>query len=222
MPADGLQPSQRHATLIWLIRGTYVVTAILMTIFLLLLVLALPLVLMFGAITNVSNPPGYRIIIVFLGLILILIYGVLAKRNCHKAYKKFHEDFCKLNADAVAYFSFIFALLLVIDWYHLLPPHLPKAINEHLWIFFRDQGDNPGASYRYLWSYLAFFLFNKLIRDYVRQVLNLNSPNPPQNPMPSGPSTPPDPSDPFVPFNPYDLSKNSPNTFRPSPPPEQL
>jgi hypothetical protein len=218
MPAVALQPSRPHAALIWLIRGTYVVIAIFFAVFLLGILVALPVVALFRQITDISNPLGYRITMVGFGLILILFYGFIVKRNYHN----FRHDFGKVNADTAANFSFVFALLLVIDWYHLLPPHLPKAINEHLWDFFRDQGDNPGVSYRYLWSFLAFFLFNKLIRDYVMQVLNLNSPNPPQNSIPSVPSVPPDPSDPFVPFDPYDLSKNSPNTFRPSPPPEQM
>jgi fumarate reductase subunit D len=205
------QPSQSHAVLIWLIRGTCVITAIFLAIFLLMIMVALPLGAIGKTIADVSNPWAYRITMAFSALTMVLLYGLIIK----KVYcDNFRKNIWNVNGDTVANFSIIFALLLAVDWYHLLPPHLPKVINDHLWIIFRDSSDKVGPSYRYWWSFLAFFIFHKLIKACLLQNLGLNPRNPPQNSIQSVPSVPPDPSDPFVPFDPYDLSKNSPT--RPS------
>jgi hypothetical protein len=105
-----------------------------------------------------------------------------------------------------------------------LPPHLPKVINDYyagnaFLAPFVDQGEHSGPTYRAALSYIAFFIFYKLIKASLLKILNLNLPTPPQN-LP--PSAPPDSSDPFVPFDPYDLSKNSPATFHTVIPQNQL
>lgn len=183
------QPSRSHAALIWLIRGTFIVTAIFLAIFLLFILVAVPFSIIFRESANASNPMGYRLTMVFVGLILILFYGFIVKRNYHN----FRKDFWKVNADTVANFSIVFALLLAIDWHHFLPPNLPQAIVHR----FGSNGflasllePGPGIHYRGVLSIIAFFLFNKLIKAYLMRVLDLNSPQPPQNPPPSDPDIP--------------------------------
>ena len=180
MPASASSPPQPHAALIGLIRGTYVVTAILTVILLLMVMVALPFGVMFHAVSDVSNPLGYRLTIVFSGLVLILLYGVLL----NQCYRKIPKNFWKVNSDTAANFAIVFALLLAVDSRQFLPPH------------------------RTYLSYLVSFVFYKLIKSYLFHVLDLNTANPPKYSPPSAPNDTPD--EPFVPFNPYDLSKNSP------------
>ena len=81
MPATALQPSRSHVALIWLICGTFIVAAIYLAIFLLGILVAVPFGIILSEVTDVSNPPGYRITMVFFGLIFILFYGVIVKRS---------------------------------------------------------------------------------------------------------------------------------------------
>ena len=130
--------------------------------------------------------------------------------------KKGYDMWRRVDKITVADFASVFALFAARVFHYFLPAHLPKAVNDHLWVGFRDPFSDKGS--RMLWTWLALYLCYKLIKASLLKILDLNPPVSPQSPIPSVPSVPPDPSDPFVPFNPYDLSKNSPTTFRPSPP----
>jgi len=180
MPASASQPSKPHAALIWLIRVTYIVTAIFAVILLLAVMVALPFGVIFHAIADGSNPSGYRISIALCGMVLIFIYGVIVKQSYHNIPK----NFWKVNADTAANFAIVFALLLAVDSHQFLPPH------------------------RTYLSYIVFFVFYKLLKTYLFQILDLKITNPPKSSPPSAPNDPRD--EPFVPFNPYDLSKNTP------------
>ena len=59
-----------------------------------------------------------------------------------------------------------------------------------------------------LWTWLALYLFYKLIKAYLMRTLELNSPTPPQTPQ--NPELPSGLDGPFTPFDPYNLSKNRP------------
>src|SRR5712675_964267 len=110
------QTAQSHGALIWLIRGTFLITAIFLAISLLMILVAVPFSIIFRESANTSNPMGYRITMVFFGLILILFYGVVVKRYWRSWYGNFCKDFWKVNATTVVHFSEIFALFLAIDW----------------------------------------------------------------------------------------------------------
>ncbi len=107
----------------------------------------------------------------------------------------------RVDQVTVADFASIFALFAARVFHYFLPAHLPKAINDHVWFIFRDPGDKGS---RMLWTWLALYVFYKLIKASLLHVLEMDPPAPPKVPPRS------DPSDPFTPFNPYDLSKNRP------------
>lgn len=183
----------RHAALIWLIRGTYVITAIFAAILLLAIMVALPMGAVGETITDASNSWAFRITMAFAVLTTILLFGLIMKKVFYEGFRK---DFRKVNTDSVANFSSIFALLLAIDWYLVLPPHLPKAIVDYFgsnpfFYPFDEQRSPGGPTYRGMLSFVAFYIFFRLIKAYLMHILDLDSPEPPQN-LPTPPPTDPD------------------------------
>ena len=110
----------------------------------------------------------------------------------------------RIDKITVADFASVFALLAASVFRYFLPVHLPNFVNDHLWVAIRDPFSDRGV--RSSWFLLAIYVFYKLIKAYLFQILGLNS-SAPQDPTPPGPD---DTNQPFVPFNPYDLSKNPP------------
>ena len=149
------RPPPSRAALVWLIRGTYLITAIFCVLWL-LFVLIVPLAAFLKNITDVTNPWGYRLTLVLFELALILAYGFVLKRNLHNIRNFFTIE----EADAAANFAVVFGLLLALDWYYLLPV----------------------VPCRGVLAVGVFLLFSKLIKAYLKQVLGLNDPRPPQNP----------------------------------------
>jgi hypothetical protein len=235
MPASASQPSQPHAALIGLIRGTgvfivgvsvlvvsYIWAAIAFTTIrahpldfvalLALLLLALGtcgirrtgialavifticgcyfFVRAFIAVTH--DQPLFSANFGWLGdplfvlgsLALLWLLGTIIRLLIKRGYDMWR----RVDKTVVAVFAAIFALFAARVFHYLLPAHLPKAINDHLWPHFRDPFNDRGA--RMLWTWLALYLFYKLIKACLLQILELNSPNLPQNPPPINPDAP--------------------------------
>lgn len=201
--AGAVPPAQRHLALIWLIRGTGALIALCSAI------------IAFGIVAYQFERPDVdswisRIVCSVGVFLFVLLFGFISKRGCDMSRK--------LNPITLADFSSVFALFVAVDWYQFLPPHLPKAVVDYFgsnpfFYPFDEQRSPGGLTYRAALSYVAFFIFYKLIKASLLKILDLNPPASPQNPVPLVPSVPPNPSDPFVPFDPYNLSKNSP--YRP-------
>jgi len=186
--------AQSHRALIYLIRGTGASVAGVMA----LAAIYFSILCVIGAVQGGMGALGWpgvfiaiAIITGVLGLISYVGYGM----------------WLRVDTISVANFAFVFAMLLAVGWYHLLPANLPKAVIEYFWdnpFFYPFREPNPNPSYRALLSYFAFFLFYKLIKACVVEKLRLNAAPPPKEPPSSGSCGP------FIPFNPYDLSKNPP------------
>jgi hypothetical protein len=194
MPALASQPAPKHAALVWLVRGTSFVANV-FGVIVLLFIWVVPVMLFFKAVTDASNSEGYRITMFFFGLVLALFYGFIVKR----IYDSFRKCRWELNAKTVANFSSLFALFLAIDWYHILPAHLPKLIADYCrshppLVPFAEEG--PGFTYRAVLSFIAFFVFYKLIKAELMRILDSDIPNSPQN-LPNPP--PPDADTPEYP-----------------------
>lgn len=130
--------------------------------------------------------------------LLGVIFGLVAKKG--------YDMWRRVDKITVADFASVFALFAARVFHYFLPAHLPSAVNEHLWPHFRDPFNDRGA--RMLWTWLALYLFYKLIKAYLMRTLELNSPTPPQTPQ--NPELPSGLDGPFTPFDPYNLSKNRP------------
>ena len=191
MPDGSTEPISKHGALVRLVRGTSFAANV-FGVIVLLLIWVVPGILFFEAVTDASNFEGYRITRFFFGLALILFYGFIVKR----IYDSFRKYRWELNARTVANFSSLFALFWAIDWYHILPAYLPNAIADYCRSHpqlapFAEQG--PGFSYRAVLSFIAYFVFYKLIKAYLMRILDLNDPNPLRdlpNPPPPDPDTP--------------------------------
>jgi hypothetical protein len=175
MPAVATEPTQKHPALIWLIRGTGALIAIPS-------VLMLVVGLVMGVI-SLFHRTGIQGWLMALFLLLpVITFGT----TCLVGYCMWR----RIDKTTVANFAFIFAVLVARTFYYSLPPHLPKVINEHLWIFFRDQGDRPGFTYRGFWAFLVFILFYNLIKACLMQTLELNASSSSQNLPPIDPDIP--------------------------------
>jgi len=171
MPADTIPTSRLHSALSWLIRGTGASLAIGSMIAMVCFVGGM----IIGAIRGETGTLGWigaAIAILFVASFLGLVF------------KRGYNMFRKINAMTVADFSSVFALLLAMAWYHLLPPHLPQVIADFcarnaFLAPFSEQG--RGLTYRGVFSFIAFFVFYKLIKAYLMQALDLNVPNPPSS-----------------------------------------
>lgn len=145
----------------------------------------------------------------FIPLTLAIILGLLFKVG--------NAMFRQVTTKTVADFAFTWSILIAVTFYHSLSQRLPKVVidyfgNNPFFYPFRDQPAHPAnPSYRAILAYIACYLFYKLIKAYLMQVLELD-PGAPKNPPRTGPSSPDSslPDKPFVPFDPYDLSKNRP------------
>jgi hypothetical protein len=120
---------------------------------------------------------------------------------------KGYDMWRKIDKITVADFASVFAFVAACVFRYFLPVHLPNFVNDHLWVAIRDPFSHIGS--RSSWFLLAIYVFYKLIKAYLFQILGLNS-SPPQNPTPPAPDDTDAPDRSFVPFNPYDLSKNPP------------
>ena len=114
--------------------------------------------------------------------------------------KRGYDMWLRVDKITVSDFASVFALFAARVFHYFLPTHLPEAIKDHVWLIFRDPGDKGS---RMLWTWLALYVFYKLIKAPLMQILDLK--DPPQNPQ-----TPSRPDDPFIPFDPYNLSQNRP------------
>jgi hypothetical protein len=168
---------QPHAALRWMIRGTGALIA-------LVSVVALGIML-FGVISEAIRNHGATLPLAL--IVLLLVGGVLMT-----IFSRGMRMWQKANESTDADFASVFALLLAVAWYHLLPVNLPKVVIDYF-------GNNPffapfrpgqtGTSYRSILSFLAFYLFYRLIKAYLVQVFNLTPSAPPQTPpADSGPT----------------------------------
>jgi hypothetical protein len=164
------ESARRHFALVWLIRGTGVLLALCSAI--------TAFIIVAGQFERPDIHSWASRILCSVGVAcFVLVFGIISKIGC--------DMFRNLNTTTLANFSFTFAVLLATAWYHLLPPHLPKSIADYF------ASNSPFVEdYRRFLSYIAFFLFYKLIKAYLMQNLGLNASNPPQNRPPIDPETP--------------------------------
>jgi hypothetical protein len=94
----------------------------------------------------------------------------------------------RVDKITVADFASVFALFAARVFHYSLPAHLPKAVNDHLGVTMRDPFSDRGA--RMLWTYLALYLFYKLIKASLLRVLELDPPAVSQNRPPIDPDIP--------------------------------
>jgi hypothetical protein len=150
MPASAPQPTQPHAALIWLIRGTGVLIAGLSSYALVATICAMPKYvdhfMAQGAIWTVSGFCS--------GLLILLLEVGFVRFGYHM--------FRKVDVGGVAIFSLIFALLLAIVLHHFLPVNAPHAL-----------------IHRSTLSFITFFLFYTLSNWYLIRILDLNQAQPP-------------------------------------------
>jgi hypothetical protein len=197
MPSTALPSSRPHAALIWLIRGAGALLAAIAT----LTAISYISYMVITAVRNGTGNLGWWGVLAA-ALVIAVLLGLIAKTG--------YDMFSKLNGITVTNFSFLFAALVALAWYHSLPTHLSKAMLD----YFRSNpflipfADSHGVTDRSVVSYLAFFLFYKLIKAYLLQVLDLDPAqssqkllSPPSSSLPDGP---------FVPFDPYNPSQNRP------------
>jgi hypothetical protein len=133
-------------------------------------------------------------------LALLWLLGALFYLSITRGYDMWR----RFDKSVVTDFAAIFALFAARDFHYFLPVHLPRIINEHLSVGLRDPFNDRGS--RMLWTWLALYLFYKLVKASLFRVLGLNN-SAPQDPTQLAPD---DTEQPFMPFNPYDLSKNPP------------
>jgi hypothetical protein len=186
--------ARNHRALIYLIRGTGVLVASAAA----LAAIYFSLHCFLDALRGEMGTLGWPGVFIAIGIIAGVL-GVIS----HAGYGMW----LWVDTTSVANFAFVFAMLLAVGWYHLLPANLPKAVIDYFGdnpFFAPFRESNPNPSYKAALSYLAFFVFYKLIKAFVVQKLRMNAVVPPKEPPFSGSSGP------FVPFNPYDLSQNKP------------
>jgi hypothetical protein len=117
-------------------------------------------------------------------LALMWLLGVIFWLSAKSGYDMWR----KVDKIAAANFASVFALFAARVFHYFLPGHLPPAVNEHLSVHFRDPFNDRGT--RMLWTWLALYLFYKLIKACLLQILELNPPNLPQNPPSIDPDAP--------------------------------
>jgi hypothetical protein len=129
--------------------------------------------------------------------LLGFMFGVLIKKG--------YAMWRRVDRITVADFASVFALFVARVVHYILPAHLPNFINEQLPAGMRDPFSDRGA--RALWTYVALYVFYKMIKAALFRTLDLN-PTPPSaiSPVSSSSSD----AEPFTPFNPYAPSKNLP------------
>jgi hypothetical protein len=152
----------KHLVLIYLIRGTGACITAVTALFALYLSIRCVIDAFRGEMGTAGWPGilfAVTVIVSVMGLISYVGYGM----------------WLRVDESVLANFAFVFAFLLAVVWYHLLPTNLPRVIIDYFGnnpFFVPFRGSNPNPSYRAALSYLAFFLFYKLIRAYLFQVFD--------------------------------------------------
>jgi hypothetical protein len=109
MPATAFQPSQPHAALIWLIRGTGALIALCSTI------------IAFLVVAYQFKRPD---IDGFISILFVLLLGFISKRG--------YDMFRRVDAATVSTFAFISAIIVAIAFYHILPEKIPQIVTDHI------------------------------------------------------------------------------------------